>query len=198
MKNIPLKKLSEKVLTIQFKSYVVVTGSYLGRTYDKEFFLPAGDIYKITLNTLSFEEFLDIFDKRTILEELDFFGKSEHKYYDKIREYYELYLQIGGYPAVIKRYLETKRIKDVFPEIGRIIKIFVQESQMYLGDVRDINIFEQLLPAVAQTMIKEKKGNADLVTELSSIIYKEENYGFKIYISIFCRYFSYCRSNDNC
>ena len=159
----------------EFKSYVVVTGSYLGRTYEKEFFLPAGDIYNITLNTLSFEEFLDIFDKRTILEELDFFGKSDHKYYDEIREYYELYLQIGGYPAVIKRYLETKRIKDVFPEIGRIIKIFVQESQMYLGDVRDINIFEQLLPAVAQSMIKEKKGNADLVTELSSIIYKEES-----------------------
>lgn len=159
----------------EFKSYVVVTGSYLGRTYDNEFFLPAGDIRKITLNTLSFEEFLDIFDKRAMLKELDFFGGSEHKYYDELREYYELYLQIGGYPAVVKQYLETKSIESIFPEIGNIIQIFIQESQRYLGDVKDMNIFEQLLPAVAQTMIKEKKGNSDLITELSSIIYKEES-----------------------
>lgn len=159
----------------EFKSYVVVTGSYLGRTYEKEFFLPAGDIYNITLNTLSFEEFLDIFDKRSMLKELDFFGESDHKYYDEIRGYYELYLQIGGYPAVVKRYLETKSVEAIFPEIGNIIQIFIQESQRYLGDVKDMNIFEQLLPAVAQTMIKEKKGNSDLITELSSIIYKEES-----------------------
>lgn len=36
-------------------------------------------------------------------------------------------------------------------------------------------MFEQLFPAIAQTMIKEKKGSSDLITELSGIICKEDS-----------------------
>lgn len=38
-----------------------------------------------------------------------------------------------------------------------------------------MNLLEQLLPAVVQTMLKEKKGSQDLVKELSGIIFQEES-----------------------
>ena len=44
---------------------MTVTGSYPGRPLEKDFFLPAGDLESMTLETLSFEEFVDILDRRT-------------------------------------------------------------------------------------------------------------------------------------
>ena len=35
-----------------------MTGSYLGKTLEREYFLPAGDVEKLVLNSLSYEEFL--------------------------------------------------------------------------------------------------------------------------------------------
>ena len=49
----------------EFECYVTVTGSYPGRPLEKDFFLPAGDLESMTLETLSFEEFVDILDRRT-------------------------------------------------------------------------------------------------------------------------------------
>lgn len=57
----------------------------------------------------------------------------------------------------------------------RIIQIFIEESQRYFKDILEVNLFEQVLPAIARSMIKEKKGSADLITELSGIIYKQES-----------------------
>jgi len=50
----------------EFECHFIVTGSYLGKTLEKEYFLPAGDTDGLTLYTLSFEEFLDAFEKRTL------------------------------------------------------------------------------------------------------------------------------------
>ena len=37
----------------EFSCHFVVTGSYLGKTLSKEYFLPAGDIDTLVLDTLS-------------------------------------------------------------------------------------------------------------------------------------------------
>lgn len=44
--------------TRQFQCHFIVTGSYLGRVYEPEFRFSSGDVTKITIYTLSFEEFL--------------------------------------------------------------------------------------------------------------------------------------------
>lgn len=36
-----------------------------------------------------------------------------------------------------------------------------------------MNLLEQMLPAIAQNMIKEKKGSSDLVKELSGIVFRD-------------------------
>ena len=38
-----------------------------------------------------------------------------------------------------------------------------------------MNLFEQIFPAIAQTIVREKKGSKDLMTDLSKIIFKEES-----------------------
>lgn len=159
----------------EFRSHFIVTGSYLGKTMEKGYFLPAGDIRTMTLYTLSFEEFLDAFGKRSLAETIDLYGEASHEKYDELKACYDTYCQIGGYPSVVKCYVETSDLKRCKEEMLEIIHIFIQESQRYFENVLEMNLFEQLMPAIAQSMIKEKKGSGDLVSELSKIVYKEES-----------------------
>ena len=79
-----------------FQAYVIVTGSYLGKTIEPEFFLPAGDLDHMVMETLTFDEFLDVFDERQLYETIDLYGKSDPKDYEKLREYFEIYQKTGG------------------------------------------------------------------------------------------------------
>ena len=141
----------------EFQAHFIVTGSYLGKVIEKGYFLPAGDLDTLTLNTLSFEEFLEAAGKREVYNKLDLYGKSKPEEYEELRDFYKIYCQIGGYPAVVKKYLETGSIQEAQKEIGGIIHIFVQESERYFDDILQMNLLEQLLPAIAQLMLKEKK-----------------------------------------
>lgn len=159
----------------EFQCCFIVTGSYLGKTMEREYFLPAGDITKLTLYTLSFEEFLDALGKRNEYDRMGLYGESPREIYDELKVYYNIYSQIGGYPAVVKKYIETQDVGSCQEIMIEIISIFIEESQRYFNDILEINLFEQIFPAIAQTMVKEKKGISDLITELSSIIYQDES-----------------------
>ena len=159
----------------EFEAHFVVAGSYLGKTFHKEYFLPAGDIDTLVLDTMSFEEFLMAVDKFEIYQKLDLYGKSAHEDYDELKKWYDVYCQIGGYPAVVKKYIEKKDIILCKKETAKIIKIFIEESERYFDDILEINLIEQMLPAVAQSMIKEKKGSSDLVKELSGIVFRDDS-----------------------
>ena len=159
----------------EFSCHFVVTGSYLGKTLSKEYFLPAGDIDTLVLDTLSYEEFLGTFGLRDVYDNLDLFGQGETKAYEELKKWYDIYTQIGGYPAVVKCYLETKDMEKCKEELANIIRIFVNESERYFDDALEINLFEQLFPSIAQSMIKESKGSSDLTSELSKIIFKNES-----------------------
>lgn len=158
-----------------FECHFIVTGSYLGKTLNKEYFLPAGDIDTLTMDTLSFQEFLDSVGSREMYESVGMYGEENHSIYDELKKWYDIYCQIGGYPASIKSYLETNDVEASRREIARIIQIFIEESERYFENILDVQLFEQIFPAIAQTMIKEKKGSGDLITELSGIIFKAES-----------------------
>lgn len=159
----------------EFQCQFVVTGSYLGKTIEKGYFLPAGDTEDLLLNTLSFEEFLEALGKREIFDKIDLYGSSDYQSYDELKEYYDTYCEIGGYPAVVNCYLETKDMEECRKILKQIIRIFTEESTRYFGSVPGMNLFEQIFPAIAQLSVREKKGNDDLITELSDIIYRDES-----------------------
>lgn len=74
----------------------------------KEFFLPAEDLEDMVLETLTFAEFAEAFGKRDLNESVDLFGSSESDIYKELKECFELYQRIGGYPSVVNIYLEHK------------------------------------------------------------------------------------------
>ncbi len=158
-----------------FEAHFIVTGSYLGKTINREYFLPAGDIDVFKMDTMSFEEFLMAVGDYELYCKIDLYGADSHEDYDKLRKWYDIYCQIGGYPAVVKKYLEKKDIVCCKKEITNIINIFIEESERYFDDILEMNLLEQMLPAIAQTMIKEKKGSSDLIKELSGIVFRDDS-----------------------
>ena len=159
----------------EFQCHFIVTGSYLGKTMNKDYFLPAGDTDAMVLDTLSFEEFLSGAGKHELYEKISLTGDDPHEIYDELRDLYDIYIHIGGYPAVVKTWLETRDLEKCRQELAGIIRIFVEESERYFDGILEVNLFEPLFPSIAQSMIKESKGSANLVTELSKIIFNEES-----------------------
>ena len=60
-----------------------MTGSYLGKTLSKEYFLPAGDIDTMVLDTLSYEEFLETVGLRNVYDNLDLYGQGKPEEYEE-------------------------------------------------------------------------------------------------------------------
>ena len=159
----------------EFNCDFIITGSYLGRVIEKEFFLPAGDIDKLTMYTLSFSEFMDAVGLSNEYESIDLFGQSDHAIYDKIREWYKVYLAIGGYPAAVVSYIESHDRDRAMIIVGNIVDIFVDESSRYFSDIVETTLFKQILQEVASQMLTEKRGNTDLVEELQKRIYHKDS-----------------------
>ena len=164
-----------RTFTREFNCFLAVTGSYLGRLLDKEFFLPAGDLYTITLETLSFREFTDIWGLQELYDSIDLYGSAPKEEYQKLRQYFDIYQAIGGYPSVIKVYLETGNFSECRKEQMRLIDIFTNESKRYFKDILDTAMFAKMFNAISINLIREKQGQKDLVRELSDIIYKQES-----------------------
>ena len=158
-----------------FNCHFIVTGSYLGKTRDKEYFLSAGDVESLTMTSLTFSEFLDAFQMRELYERIDLFGSSSHEDYDKLKRYFDVYLHIGGYPEVIKTYIETGSIEACADLIENLVAIFVKESTRYFDNPLETAAFDKVFSSIAAMMLKEKKGTKDLITDLTSIIFKEES-----------------------
>lgn len=158
-----------------FNCHFIVTGSYLGKTREKEYFLSAGDVESLTMTSLTFPEFLDAFQLRALYERIDLFGSSSHEDYDKLKRYFDVYLHIGGYPEVIKTYIETGSIEVCADLIENLVVIFVKESTRYFDNPLETAAFDKVFSSIAAMMLKEKKGTKDLITDLTSIIFKEES-----------------------
>ncbi len=159
----------------EFECYVAVTGSYRGRLLEKEFFLPAGDLESMTLETLSFEEFVDVFGKSELYQRIDLYGGSEKREYQELRALYDVYQRIGGYPAVVSAYLEHRDFKKCDETLKHLIDVFTNESKRYFENIMDTNLFEKMFHGIAVTLIREKQGVRDLTEELSKIVYQEES-----------------------
>ena len=164
-----------RTLAREFQAYVIVTGSYLGRTMEPDFFLPAGDMDHMVMESMTFDEFLDVFDERELYEKIDLYGKGRAEDYKKLMEYYEIYQKIGGYTAVVAFYAEYRDLNKCMGLIGDLINVFADESKRYFEDIIDINMFQKLFNAIALLMMQEKQGVRDLTAELSKIAYQEES-----------------------
>ncbi|MDO5422482.1 MAG: AAA family ATPase [Eubacteriales bacterium] len=162
--------------TRQFQSHFIVTGSYLGRIYDPDFRYSSGDVTKLTIYTLSFEEFLLAYDSALYAryQKLDFTA-SEPDTSVQLKKVYNIYCQIGGYPKVVEAYLETRAVQKAQGELVKIIDTFTNESIRYFTDVLDTRVFTQIFFSICRILNREKKGLAEdsISEELQKLVTKD-------------------------
>ncbi|MGN9171750.1 ATP-binding protein [Lachnospiraceae bacterium HCP1S3_A8] len=148
--------------TRQFKSHFIITGSYLGRVLEPEFKYASGDITKLQIYTLSFEEFLEAVDEELYQKYLSMplleADDKQPDVYASLKETYDLYCRIGGYPKVVEAYLEKKDLLAAQKELVRIIQIFLEESMRYFKDITDISVFTNIFLSICRILLREKKG----------------------------------------
>ena len=92
------------------KSHFIITGSYLGKIYESDFRDSSGDVTAIPIYTLSFEEFLLAYDSALYekYQALSLDTPDSGNIYTLLKEAYDIYCQVGGYPKVVETYLETR------------------------------------------------------------------------------------------
>ena len=161
--------------TRYFQAHFIVTGSYLGRVLEPEFKFSSGDITSIRIYTLSFKEFLEALDDQLFQKylslPLDHADDTVPELYDELKNVYDIYRQIGGYPKVVETYLNTKDVEAAQKELVRIIRIFLNESMRYFDDITDISVFTNIFLSICRILLREKKGlDEDSISEELDIL----------------------------
>ena len=154
----------------------IITGSYLGRIYDPEFRYSSGDVTKLTIYTLSFEEFLMAYDQNLYGDYKKIsLVSSEAEVYNRLKETYELYCQIGGYPKVVENYLENRNIVKAQGELVKIIDTFTNESIRYFTDILYTKVFTHIFFSICRILNREKKGFSEdsISEELQKLVTKD-------------------------
>ncbi len=144
--------------TRQFRCRFIVTGSYLGRIYEPEFRYSSGDVTGIRIYTLSFEEFLLAVDEELYQSYQKIETEQDPEVYERLKEKYDCYCQIGGYPSVVRIYIQTHDREECRSELVRIIDTFMNESIRYFTDVLDTQVFTDIFLSVCRILSREKKG----------------------------------------
>lgn len=157
------------------------SGSYLGRALEPEFHYASGDITKLRIYTLSFEEFLEALDQNLYQAWLSLplpqADASHPEIYEQLKQAYDQYCRIGGYPKVVEAYLEKQDIRTAQKELVRIIQIFLDESMRYFKDITDISVFTNIFLSICRILLQEKKGlEEDSVSEeLQKLVTKNDS-----------------------
>lgn len=161
--------------TRNLSSDFIITGSYLGRILNDEFKYSAGDLDSVEIQTLSFEEFLMAMGKTEVYQELDLYGNSSQQVYSELERLYHVYCTIGGYPAVVLKYMEQEDVTQCQMVLEKIIRLFANESRRYFKDILEYDGYENLFTSVARILVKEKKGFEEdsFSEELQSLVVKE-------------------------
>lgn len=141
------------------KCDIAVTGSYLGIVFHTEgYFLPAGTITYLDMTAMDFEEFACAFGQDRLLGSIDLYGSGSRQDYHTLEHLYRIYRQIGGYPEVVRTYVQTESINECHVTIGNLLRTFKEESRNYFIQPRDVEIFESVYTSALTEMCREKRG----------------------------------------
>lgn len=165
-----------RTLNRNLKCDVIVSGSYLSRALNPEFFQPAGDVQTLTLYTLSFCEFLHVLNKH--LYRLVMSWPQEEIADDdleKIKKLFEYYMRVGGYPRVIQLLITgSASYEDILEELQSTIKLTIDSSRNKL-EIQDRTILRDTAEGLLMTMITNKRGTPNLYESIVKKIATKPN-----------------------
>lgn len=154
---------------------VAVTGSYLGKTLNAQYFKPAGNIWTVELLPLSFSEFCGAFGCRKTLETLDIHGRDASERYQELYRLYTIYVQIGGYPSVVAEYAKNQDMEMCKGIIKKLIETFTEESEAYFADAAGRS---EVNTAISWLKYSNIIGSCDLYNqgEVSQVLHERRFY----------------------
>ena len=161
-------------LQSELNCHVAITGSYLGKTLNTKYFKPAGNTRDIEMLPLSFREFCRANDKEQLFDSISIYGKSQKEDYEILTALYKIYLQIGGYPAVVTQYLKDKNLEYCYSIIDSLMLRFTEESAAYFTNDKSMSVFDNVYKATFLTMAKEKRGTSSKDTDIITNFVKED------------------------
>lgn len=160
---------SLRTLRWGLKCDIIVSGSYLAVALNKEYFVPAGDLRTVEITPLSFREFTDI-HHQGLWESASTDGSSPDSAYIILREEYNRYCLLGGYPGVISE-CERRGVSFARQAQQEVMNAFLRESKRYIMDTSILAAFDDVMRAATLLQLREKRGtriNTDLIIKLTA------------------------------
>ncbi len=126
----PYARLALKSFKEDGRFEIIASGSYIGLNIeqkgDSAIPMPNGAEDVIQMKTMDFEEFLwaNNYSDEHISELLSYFEKKEpipENVHSKLKELFKEYVCVGGYPEVVKKYIETNNFKAAFKKNQSLI-----------------------------------------------------------------------------
>lgn len=132
----PQARTAFKFFALDGRYDVIGSGSLLGISYKEVTSIPVGYEAQIEMYSLDFEEFLWAMgiDEKAISYLKEYFDKREKvptAMHDSMMKYLREYIVIGGMPAVINKFLETKNFSEVQIEQQKIIDSYLDDISNY-------------------------------------------------------------------
>ena len=163
--------------TRQFYCRFILAVSYPGKTSGPDFRFSCGDVICITMYPLSFEEYLAAADTELFRLYL-LVGNSvfeDKNYNEQLKQLYDTYCKIGGYPSVVEKYLTSGSMETATKELTRIIETFFNESMRYFTDILDVSVFTDIFLNICRILAREKKGldQDSIGEELQKLVVKD-------------------------
>lgn len=142
--------------------HIVAAGSLLGLAINRgKFSFPVGKVDMLTMYPMSFEEFLLATDNDTLIEKIresySSFTPLADIYHTLALDFYKKYLVVGGYPAVVRTYLETENFDSVRSVQADISDSYIADMTKYATPnetIRSIAIFNTLSSQLAKENTK--------------------------------------------
>ena len=125
--------------------YIVCAGSLLGVAVNREnFSFPVGKVDEMQLFPMDFEEFLEAMDEGLLSNQIREHFTIDLKLPDalhlKALDYYKQYLIVGGMPAVVKEFVNSRSLLTVSEIQGRIQHEYVADMAKYATATTSVKI----------------------------------------------------------
>lgn len=128
--------------------------------FSQEYHFSCGDVTSISIYPLSFEEFLHSLDQElyNCYLQVDFTDSQIPDFLPlgQIKNAYEVYRQIGGFPEVVLNYLETKNLSSAKLKRQQITNAFITEAARCLPEITNADILSQILQSICYVLCEDK------------------------------------------
>ena len=148
------------------KYHIIAAGSLLGIAINRnKYSFPVGKVKMLTLYPLDFEEFLWALDKKDLANMIREAFKSDKEFslHSLAKEYYRLYLAIGGMPRAILEYKEKQDMDFVSSILKDINNSYVADMAKYATPTETTKIMAVYNSISAQLAKENKKFQYKLI-----------------------------------